>query len=114
MPASEPSDDRLRELLAVEERLQRLVADAREASRRRIAEAQEAAGRLLANAEAAAEEADAAQARLDLAAHEDARLSLERRHQATLASLSAVPDATVERLADQVLEHLLRVDGGPP
>lgn len=114
MPAGEPIDDRLRALLAVEQRLQQQVADARETARRRVADARAASARLLGEVDATAAVADEEEARRDRDAHERAVRALEERHQAVQAALASVSDQAVDRLARRVLARLLGANGGTP
>ena len=112
MPASEPIDERLRDLLAVEQRLQRLVAAARADADRRVADARAAATRLLTDADTAVTRADAEQAGLDEAAHAQAQRALEERHRAVIASLTSISVEDRDRLARRALARVLEPDGG--
>jgi len=114
MPAGDPIDDRLRDLLAVEQRLQQLVSDARETAARRLAQAQAARIRLLDEADTAAARADEEEARRDHASHREACRALEIQQQAALAILTSVDDPTIDRLARRALARLLDNHGGTP
>jgi hypothetical protein len=78
-----------------------------------VADAHGASAHLLTDANAAVADRDADEARRDQAAHAEARLALEERHQAVIASLTAVPDDRIDRLARRALAHLLEPPGGP-
>lgn len=111
-PASNPIDDRLRELLAVEQRLQARVADARTTAERRIRAAREDSTRQLNEADTAIAAAVAADSRADQAAFEAAMTDAATAHEATLAALARLTEDDVDRLARQVLERLRAELGG--
>jgi vacuolar-type H+-ATPase subunit H len=113
-PASDPIDDHLRELLAVERRLQARVAQARDDAERRVRDAHTENTRQLAEADAALAEACAADARDDALGHERERAAIQAAHEAALARLTHFTSDDVDRLSERILRRLLRELGGTP
>jgi hypothetical protein len=112
-PTSGESDDaRLRELLAVEHRLQDLVRAAKDDAGRRIAAARAAAEHRLTAAREAAESADAERARAERLIHEEALMTIDTRHRATLAAFANIPDSRIDELARLALAHAIAGTGG--
>lgn len=112
--AENPVDERLRELLAVEQRLQEAVAGAESAAARRISAAR--AGVSRARDEAARQDAlsDEAERARDDEAHHAVLAGIEAAHQRAMAMLSNVDEPTVDRLARHVLARVLDPSGDAP
>ena len=106
-----PDDERLRQLLDVEQRLQDLVRDAAEERRRRVAAAQAAGERRLDAARTAAARADAEHARIERLDHERELAAIEAEHQSALAAIGALSDGRVDELARWALEQVIAGDG---
>jgi hypothetical protein len=113
-PASDPIDDRLRELLAVEQRLQTRVAQAREDIARRVAGARADAARRLSEADLALAAAGEAEARADREVHEAALAQAAADHDDAMARLAAIQGRDIDRLARTVLDRLRADVGGTP
>jgi hypothetical protein len=109
----ESDDERLRELLAVEHRLQDLVRAAKEDAARRIAEARAAGERRLATAREASERTDAQRAQTERVAHEDALAAIAATHRATIAAIESVSDSRVNELARWALRQAIARTGEP-
>ena len=114
VPADEPLDERLGQLLAVEQRLQRQVEAARIEADRLVANARAESERRKAAAHETLYRADEEQACLDLDAHAQALAAIETAHRATLASITSVSDADIDALARRAIEHVVGTDGGVP
>lgn len=112
-PTEPPDDERLRQLLEVEQRLQNLVRTAKEDAARRLAAARAARDRHLAEARVAADRADAERARAERAAHEEALSAVETAHRAALAAIRSISEARVEELARWALAEAMGSDGDP-
>jgi vacuolar-type H+-ATPase subunit H len=106
-----PDDQRLRELLAVEQRLQDLVRSAKEQAARRVAAARTAQEQRLAAARAAAEQADTERARAERVAHEQALEAIATAHRATLAVVIRISGARVDELARWALVQAIAISG---
>ena len=109
----EQDDERLRELLAVEHRLQDLVRAAKEDAARTIVAARAASDHRLVAAREAAERADAAQARSDRAVHEEALSAIDTAHQAALAAITNLSDRRVDEMARWALARAIAGTGEP-
>lgn len=108
----EPSaDERLRQLLAVETRLQNLVRAAEKRAADLIAAAREARDRRLVEAHAAAARTDAARSREERVAHEQALATIEREHQVALAAIAGLSDERVDELAAWALGEVSDASG---
>jgi hypothetical protein len=107
------TDERLRELLAVEKRLQDRVRAAREAADRRIAAAREDSERRIEAARTAAAQADAERARAEARTHQAALAAIEAAHRATLASLDDLSDDRVDELARWALAQAIATGETP-
>jgi vacuolar-type H+-ATPase subunit H len=103
----------LRQLLAVEHRLQVLVRAARGDAGRRIAEARAARDLRLEAAREEAERAAAEQARLERAAHEKALAVIDAAHRAAIAAITHVSDSRVDELARWALSQAIASTGEP-
>lgn len=111
--AVDRSDDgRLRELLAVEKRLQDIVRAAEEDAASRIAGARTASGQRLATARQAAEQTNSARAREERAAHEAALAAIGTTHRAAVAAMTDISDRQVDELARWALEQVMRPGEG--
>jgi len=95
----QPDDGRLRQLLAVEQRLQDLVRAAEADTSGRIVAARAASDERLAAAREAAKRADAERAEADLVSHAAALAAIQTAHQSTLARITAIADERVDELA---------------
>ena len=109
--SGESDDDRLRQLLAVEHRLQDLVRTANDAAAERIAAARAAGEQRVIAAREAAERADAERARVERLSHEEALLTIAARHRATLAAIADIPDSRIDELARLALAHAIAGSG---
>ena len=112
-PIDEPDDERLRQLLAVETRLQDLVRAAREDAARRIAAARAAGEHRLTASREAAERADAEGARAERAAHAEALSAIDAAHQTALAAITSLPDRRLDELARWALVQAIAGTGEP-
>ena len=111
-PVDEPSaDERLRQLLAIERRLQDLVRAAEKRAAERIAAARETRDRRLVEAHAAAAQANATRSREERMAHEQALAAIERENQVALAALAGLPDERLEALARWALDQIIGARG---
>jgi hypothetical protein len=111
-PVDEPSaDERLRQLLAIERRLQDLVRAAEKRAAERIATARETRDRRLVEAHAAAAQADATRSREELMAHEQTLAAIERGHQVALAAIAGLPDERLDELARWALDQIIGASG---
>jgi hypothetical protein len=106
-----PADERLRELLAVEARLQELVRLAQERAARQIAAAREARDRRLAEARDAAVQADAARSEEERAAHQHMLAAIEHEHQRVVAAINGLSDERIDGLARWALDQVIGADG---
>lgn len=112
-PAGGADDGRLRELLAIEQRLQDLVRTAEADAAGRITAARAASEHRLVAARWAAEQANDVRAREERLAHEEALAAIETGHQAALAAIADLRDRHVDELARWALEQVIRPSGGP-
>jgi vacuolar-type H+-ATPase subunit H len=108
-----PDDERLRELLAVEQRLEDLVRAARDDAGRRIAAARAAGERRLTAAREAAERADAVRAGTEQADHDGALLAIRAAHEAALAGIAGVPHERLIELARWAVAQAIDARGEP-
>ena len=97
-------------MLALEQRLEDLVREARDDAARRIAAACAASEERLAAAREAAERADADRAVTERAEHEAALLAIREAHETALARIAALPD---ERLNELARWAVVQAIGGP-
>jgi hypothetical protein len=109
-PTEEP-DERLRQLLAVEQRLQDLVRAARDDAARRIIAARAACEQRLAAAREAADRADAEQARAERVTHIEALTAIEAAHRGALAALTELSDLRVDELARWAIGQVIDGSG---
>jgi len=107
----EAPDERLRELLDVEERLQQQVRMARVDAARRVGAERDERARRLADAHASIDRADEAQARRDRLAHEKALAELEVRHRAALEAITGITGARIDELARRAIDRAIAPDG---
>ena len=116
MSRSEPGgiDDRLRQLLDVERRLQDLVRAADEQAASRVALARANGERLRAGIEARQAAQAEAQDAADRAAHERALLAVAADAQSTVQSLSSIPDDRIDALARRALHRVMAAGRGTP
>jgi len=116
MSRAEPGgiDDRLRQLLDVERRLQDLVRAADEQAASRVALARANGERLRADFEARQAREAEAQDAADRAAHEQALLAVAAEAQSAVRSLSSVPDDRIEALARRALDRVMAAGRGTP
>jgi vacuolar-type H+-ATPase subunit H len=91
-PVDQPDDERLRHLLAVEQRLQDLVRAAHEGATRRIAAARAASEERLAEARDAATRADSEQMEAERVGHAAALAEIQADLETALARISAIAD----------------------
>lgn len=112
--AEEPVDERLRQLLAVEHRLQARVRDAESDAARRLDEARREGERMLAAARLQQERAGADEALADRAAHEQKLAAIHDQHQAVLRAITSVSDQTIDELARRALDRAVGIGGGTP
>jgi len=103
VPVDQSDDESLRQLLAIESRLQGIVRAAKQEASRRIAEATAAAEQRRAAAHQAAEARDAEQARADRVAHEQALEAIAAAHRQVLEAIDRTPDSRIDDLADWAL-----------
>lgn len=108
-----PDDERLRQLLAVERRLEELVRAARDEAARRIADARAAGEQRLTAAREAAERADADRARTERAGHDAALMAIRAAHEAALAGIAGVPDDRLNELARWAVAQAIGAAGEP-
>jgi hypothetical protein len=106
-----PDDERLRQLLDVEKRLQSLVHEAHEEGRRRVAAAKTTREQRLEAARAAAARADAEQARIEQVDHERELAAIEAAHQAVLGAIAELSDDRVDELARWALARVIAGHG---
>jgi vacuolar-type H+-ATPase subunit H len=109
----ESDDERLKQLLDVERRLQDLVQAARDNAARRIADARAASERRLAASQDEAARADAERARSDRALHEEALSAIQSAHRASLDVITGIPDKRVDELARLALTRVIAGTGEP-
>jgi hypothetical protein len=107
----ESDDERLRQLLAVEHRLQDLVRAAKDDAARRISAARATGEQRLIAAREAAERVDAERASVERLTHEEALLALDTRHRAALAVIANVPDSQIDELARRALASAIAGSG---
>lgn len=113
IPFDERDDERLRQLLEVEHRLQDLVRAAKEDAAGRIAAARAASDHRRAAARDAEERADAERARAERVVHERALSAIDTANQAALAAITSLPDTRVDELARWALLQAIGGTGDP-
>jgi hypothetical protein len=107
-----PSDDeRLRQLLAVEKRLQGLVRGAEARAAGQIAAAHAARDRRLVEARETAAQADEARSREERFAHEQTLAAIEREHQMALEGIDGLSDQRIEELARWAVAQAIGTSG---
>lgn len=106
-----PSDERLRQLLAVETRLQDLVRAAEKRAADRIAAARESRDRRLAEARDAAAHADESRSREERVEHEQALAAIERDHRIIIAAIDGLSDERIEQLARWAVDQVIGASG---
>ena len=109
-PTDEP-DERLRQLLAVEQRLQDLVRAAKDDAARRIVAARAAGEQHLAAAREAVDRADAEQVRAERVTHVEALSAIEAAHRAAMAALTELSDLRVDELARWAIGRVIDGSG---
>lgn len=110
----EASEEQLRQLLALEARLQGLVRAAAEDAARRIAAERAEGDRRLAAARDSTERAVDEEARAEHDAHLAARAALAAVHRTTLASLTDLADDRIDDLARRALQRAIGAAGDRP
>jgi vacuolar-type H+-ATPase subunit H len=108
-----PDDERLRQLLAVEQRLRALVRAAQDDAARRIAAARAEGERRVKEAREAAERADADRALAECADHEAALSAIRAAHEAALVEIATLPDDRVNELASWSVAQAIGGSGEP-
>jgi hypothetical protein len=104
-------DERLRQLLAVEQRLQDLVRAAKDGATRRIAEARAVCEQRLSTARDAATRAAADQAGAEAVVHAEALAQIEATHRQAIAALTQLSDHRVDELARWAIGRVLSGPG---
>lgn len=112
VPAEEPVDERLQQLLAVEQRLQERVRHAETDAARRIAEARTNCERVRADARQQQARADEDQACAARAAHARALAAIQHEHEAVLREIADVSDERIDELARRALDRAIGGAGG--
>lgn len=112
-PADLAPDERLRQLLDLDERLQQRIRQAETDRSRRLADARANSERARAAARADAARAEEAERGADEAAHRDALSAIEAAHQAALRTLTEVPEEEIDRLARRALDCALDSASAP-
>jgi hypothetical protein len=113
-PIHESDDERLKQLLDVERRLQDLVRTAKDDAARRIAQAHATRERRLAASQDEAARADADRAVAERALHEQALSAIHGAHRASLAAITGISDQRVDELARWLLARAIARTGEPP
>jgi len=108
----EPVDDRLRQLLAIEQRLQERVRAAEADATRRIADARLHSEHIRAEAQLLQARADEEQAQADAAAHAVALTTIQHEHEAVMRAIADVSDERIDQLARRVIDRTIGGDGG--
>jgi hypothetical protein len=106
-------DERLKQLLDVERRLQDLVRTAKDDAARRIAQARATRERRLAASQDEAARADADRALAERALHEQALSAIQSAHLASLAAITGISDQRVDELARWLLARAIARTGEP-
>jgi hypothetical protein len=110
----EASEEQLRQLLALEARLQGLVRAAAEDAARRIGAERAEGDRRLAAAQEDIERVVREEARAEHDAHLAARAALAAAHRTTLASLTDLADDRINDLARRALQRAIGAGGDRP
>jgi Skp family chaperone for outer membrane proteins len=116
IPATEPDDvdDRLRQLLAVEQRLQDLVRRATDDADRSFAAARDASERRVSAAREEAGQVDADRARAEQIASDAALAAIERDHRSRLDAIINLPESRVDALARWAILQAIGDTGESP
>ena len=107
-------DDRLRQLLEVEQRLQDLVRRATDDADRSIAAARDAGERRVGAAREEAERVDADRAATDKVASEASIAAIERDHLSRLDAITNLPESRVDALARWAIAQAIGDTGESP
>lgn len=110
-PVDTADDERLRQLLDVEKRLQGLVNEAHDERRRRVAAAKKTGEQRLEAARATAARADAEQARIERINHDRELSAIDAAHQAALQAIAALSADRVDELARWALARVIAGNG---
>jgi len=111
--AEERTDERLEQLLSVEQRLETRLREAEETARKQIEEARAHAAHNGERQRQELESQSAAEERADQEAQAKKLAEIEQTGAARVAALEAVDAGRVDELARRVLRRLLEVEGGP-
>ena len=109
----EPDEERLRQLLAVEQRLEDFVREAKDDAARRIAAARAAGELRLAAAREAAERTDAGRALAERADHEAALSAIRAAREAALVKIAGLPEERLNELARWAVVQAIGGTGEP-
>lgn len=112
-PTEHRMDERLAELLALEQDLEARTRQRAAAARAKVEEARAALVASQTGVLPDLEEAAAAEAQADQAAHAAALAQLAAEHQAALARLEQVDAGVIDRLARHALGRAVEPTGGP-
>lgn len=110
-PADDPVDEGMLELLAVEERLQHLVQQARDDASRLVAEARAASERRMSDARHDEERANAERARAEAIAHAETLAGIDAASRAVLADFTRISDERINEMARWALAKAITVEG---
>ena len=110
----EPIEERLRELLAVEARLQATVRQAESTAAGRVEAARRDQARICQAIEDEAARHAAQEEAADAAAHAEVLAALRADHQRALHAVAGVTDARVTELARLALTRAIGATGGEP
>ncbi len=111
--AVEHTDERLEQLLAVEQRLEARLRQAEDDARQQVEDARSHAQHNGERQRAELESQGAAEERADLEAHARALAQIEQAGAAKVAALEAVDAGRIDVLARLVLRRLLEPEEGP-
>lgn len=112
IPADDPIDERLRQLLAVERGLQERVRNAETDAAERVEAARREAEREETVAHRQQTAADDEHARAERADHELALAALHHQHAAALRAIEGVSDERIDELARRALARAIDAGGG--
>jgi hypothetical protein len=107
----EPVDERLRQLLAVERRLQVRVRNAETDAAHRLEDARREGERVVAAARLPQAPAGEAEAVADRAAHEQCLVAIHDQHEMVLRAITGVSDERIDELARRALDRAIGGDG---
>lgn len=110
--AEEPVDERLRQLLAVERRLQQRVRNAETDAAHRLAEARAEGERVLAAARVQQARTGDDEALVDRAAHERSLTAIRDQHETAVRAITGVSDERIGELARRALDRAIGGGGG--